>query len=870
MTVTLLLLFACIDDPAKPPEEETGTAGDSGDTDGEDTDTEETDTEETDTDTAGDTSEDTGAPAWEPRRGDLLAADDTLDATDLGRPAVGDLDGDGVDELVFPTDVEDEPFRIVRYDAYAGTRDTISVIGVKTRIQGKAWIAGEHLILGIYSLNTTYVFHGLPSVSTLDITTAPTVFAFGVDDVLSGDDFDGDGVGDVVLQVSDSGDLAFFAGPLPSGELSLEDAFAVVTGLDVRTTRFVAPGDLDGDGTPDLVIDGAVLFGPVPEGTSRFEDLATTPITFAWPFETPWYGALGDGDGDGRDDLLVVDSARISLLHGVDAGTSPVVPDVALECESGITRHSIQTLLGGIDGDADGLAGLGFVGVGTDTSRSLLVWHDAPAANTSCAAPDLTWVGSGSAPDWAVSARLGGPARGDILWSDGRTISVIRGWGAPGADADRDGHGADDCDDADPTVFPFAAERTDGRDEDCDGVVDDGADRVEALAAGPALVGGAGNQLGLGLAAWDHGGGASDLVVVGVTERGPSVWIVPPDRTLGDAAAERYTTASGLEVSLLGDIDGDGLDDLGVAPNYGDTWILPGGALASGELGTGATDVVWSLEETDSDAGETVSPAGDVDGDGLADVLVGGASTEFADWGTSTVYLLLGGPLGGRTATDADARFDTSDGMAGGTRRGANVGDLDGDGRDDVAFTTGTNLRVMAGMTSGTHTWDEATTTFETADIALAGGDLDGDGFTELYVTDGWSSIVYGFTAPLPAGTLDASAATVTMTSREGGDFGATLAVSEGASGLRLLVGAPESDGAGIDAGRLWSFAGPLVGTLDDDDAVAGWEGADAVDLAGTSFAPLDIDGIPSIAIGAPRAAGVLGDDGAVWVVGLR
>ncbi len=45
----------------------------------------------------------------------------------------------------------------------------------------------------------------------------------------------------------------------------------------------------------------------------------------------------------------------------------------------------------------------------------------------------------------------------------------------PPVDADADGSAADvDCDDADPGVRPGAAEVCDGRDEDCDGLIDDG------------------------------------------------------------------------------------------------------------------------------------------------------------------------------------------------------------------------------------------------------------------------------------------------------------------------------------------------------------------------------------------------------------
>ena len=46
-------------------------------------------------------------------------------------------------------------------------------------------------------------------------------------------------------------------------------------------------------------------------------------------------------------------------------------------------------------------------------------------------------------------------------------------------DSDNDGHqaeafGGDDCDDASAAVFPGASETCDGKDNDCDGEVDEG------------------------------------------------------------------------------------------------------------------------------------------------------------------------------------------------------------------------------------------------------------------------------------------------------------------------------------------------------------------------------------------------------------
>jgi hypothetical protein len=136
----------------------------------------------------------------------------------------------------------------------------------------------------------------------------------------------------------------------------------------------------------------------------------------------------------------------------------------------------------------------------------------------------------------------------------------------------------------------------------------------------------------------------------------------------------------GGRVAGIGDVDGDGFDDVAVAAPYdsshtGAVYVFPGSA--AGVTTTAVTSYVG--DSAYSLYGWGLSRAGDVNLDGYDDLLVGAQG-----WTSSTgrAYLYLGG-VGG-----LDTTYDTRlDGPAAASRFGASVseaGDVDGDGDTDL------------------------------------------------------------------------------------------------------------------------------------------------------------------------------------------
>jgi hypothetical protein len=156
----------------------------------------------------------------------------------------------------------------------------------------------------------------------------------------------------------------------------------------------------------------------------------------------------------------------------------------------------------------------------------------------------------------------------------------------------------------------------------------------------------------------------------------------------------RYDYAS--SVSTAGDVDGDGLDDLVIGAAGRDVGGVNAGAayvVLASRLGTtrhidlSTADYVLIGERSEDVAGSTVSDAGDVDGDGLGDILVGALEHDESYPLQGAAYLVLGASLAEEREMDLSAADYKFVGTGPEQYAGLSIssaGDVDGDGLHDV------------------------------------------------------------------------------------------------------------------------------------------------------------------------------------------
>jgi len=356
----------------------------------------------------------------------------------------------------------------------------------------------------------------------------------------------------------------------------------------------------------------------------------------------------------------------------------------------------------------------------------------------------------------------------------------------------------------------------------------------------------------------------------------PSWWIT------GGGSSSTYL---GYSVSSAGDVNGDGYDDVIIgASNYnghGAAFAFYGSSSGLSAPNNLATDADWSVEGDDSpdcNLGSAVASIGDVNGDGYDDVIIAADAytRSFDRVGAAWVYL---GSSQGLASTPiwtvyGDMVFGAYFGRALGP-----AGDVNNDGYDDFvvgsAYTNGQTDEgaVFAfygdpGGLSTTPSW-RAEGNIEGAHFGVSAGsagDLDGDGYSDIVLGGAFSNLDYRGRAYVYRGSssgLDmngtrlvgyaANADSWYQGAADFADFGTSVGTAGDVNGdgfSDLVIGEP-----GISGGSIHIYLGPPAGP---SPIAADWTYAYSEDSAefGTSVAvagDTNGDGYSDVVTGAPR-----------------
>jgi hypothetical protein len=317
----------------------------------------------------------------------------------------------------------------------------------------------------------------------------------------------------------------------------------------------------------------------------------------------------------------------------------------------------------------------------------------------------------------------------------------------------------------------------------------------------------------------------------------------------------------GWSVGGAGDVNGDGYDDVIVgARNFaagqtgeGAAFVFLGSAsgIADGDPNTAAAQL--EANQAAASFGYSVAGAGDVNGDGYDDVIVGARNYASGQSGEGGAFVFLGSALGIGDGNPSNAaavlQGDQSNANFGHVVDGA--GDVNGDGYDDVIvgapnYDAGQSNEgaafVFLGSASGVASApaSAAATQLEGEQISAAlgtgaagAGDVNGDGYDDVIAsatlydageTDEGAAFVFHGS---PAGIADATPATAAtqLESNVGSsEFGASVAGVGDVTGdgySDVVVGATGYTVAQFEEGAAFLFAGGPSGVADSSPSSA-------------------------------------------------
>jgi len=445
--------------------------------------------------------------------------------------------------------------------------------------------------------------------------------------------------------------------------------------------RVALAGDVNGDGYSDVLVssnlrtsNGTERDGKVSLYTGSASGLATQS---GWSTESnqdnAFYGhsvaSAGDVNADGYSDVIVgaylydngqTDEGRVYIYHGSSTGLNPTANTVSESNSANAQFGYSVSSAGDVNGDGFSdilVGGPEWAGVGR-----VYVFHGSL---------------SGIATIWNNS--LNADATGDKFGSSVSTAGDVNGDGYSDVIVGAEGHSNGQSQEGKAKIFYGAST---------------GLNTIEAWSTEGTQVNA---RLGhsVGSAGDVNGDGYSDVIIgawtydAGQNDEG-AVWVYYGSISgiSGSAFLERNIAgaAFGASVASAGDVNGDGYGDVIIgASSYSNPEFLEGAAFiyngsAAGLIATPS----WQIEgnQTMTNLGLSVSTAGDVNGDGYSDVIVGAFNFENGQTDEGRIQVHHGSQTGVSTTANWTIESNTANANLGVSV--ASAGDVNGDGYSDV------------------------------------------------------------------------------------------------------------------------------------------------------------------------------------------
>ncbi|NII29487.1 T9SS type A sorting domain-containing protein [Pseudoflavitalea sp. X16] len=606
---------------------------------------------------------------------------------------------------------------------------------------------------------------GIPATADT-ILKGDMPFAFYGISVAGAGDINGDGYSDVIVGASEYGyTIGFPNGSRgrvfvyygsPAG-LQASDYVEGDQYLSMFGKLVAGAGDVNGDGYSDIAVsapnyhvyapnaDGAVFIyhGSDTGLTTTYANLFTNAQPIAATGFSQSMAGGGDLDGDGYTDLVLSQPfyyddpfnnpthtiARLLIYYGSATGlpASPVIldstgrPGLAL---GGPIGHA-----GDVNGD--GFADIAVAGADTNThahASRLLLYHGAAAGLTDTLFDVIDTAAHVPVPVLAGAGDVNGDGYADIVMGEpaydaGDSTNAGRAYMYHGAPDSIDEPPAVTFDSPGNTVIGFGRSVQYAGDINGDGYSD-------VVIGDPNFIKGMTNYEGR---AYVYYGSASGLPPV-------------PDVTLD---VNNPNCKLGWAVAGAGDVNGDGYADVMIgAPRYNDT---EGGVFVyyGSAAGLVNTPDTISTGLPNYYLGYAIAGAGDVNGDGYDDVLVS-AYNDIVTVDTGKVLVYYGAASGLPPTPNLILQGVNETDKAGFGRSVASAGDVNGDGYGDVVIgapysNDGSNTlegRAYVFLGSGTGLsatpaaiLDNANQDYAFFGSVVAGaGDINGDGYTDVLV----------------------------------------------------------------------------------------------------------------------------------------